>query len=155
MSKRAVLLQALTSTPTDLRLTLQGLPATLLHQKPDSHNWSIAEILCHLIDIEERYRQRLRTVVREENPNLPALYPDESRYKATAALDQLLDEFNSARGATVSFLQALSMKQWQRPAVHADWQATTLRHLVQKLVEHDINHLNQATVTRQQATTTL
>jgi uncharacterized damage-inducible protein DinB len=150
MSKRIVLLQALASTPNDLRLMVQKLPAGLVHQRPDADNWSIAEILCHLIDIEGRYRQRLYTVVHENNPHLPAFYPDDSQYDAGVGLDELLDRFSQARNVTVTFLQELSMKQWQRPAVHAHWGATTLRHLVQHLVDHDINHLNQAVETQQQ-----
>jgi uncharacterized damage-inducible protein DinB len=149
MSKRIVLLQALASTPNDLRLMVQSLPANLVHQRPDPDNWSIAEILCHLIDIEARYRQRLYTVVHEGNPSLPALHPDETQYNEKATLDELLHQFGTAREVTVAFLQELSMKQWQRPAVHANWGATTLRYLVQQLVDHDINHLNQAVETRQ------
>jgi uncharacterized damage-inducible protein DinB len=149
MSKRIVLLQALASTPNDLRLMVQKLPSGLVHQRPDPDNWSIAEILCHLIDIEGRYRQRLYTVVHENNPKLPAFYPDESQYDEQATLPELLDQFGAARDVTVAFLQELSMKQWQRPAVHANWGATTLRHLVQHLVDHDINHLNQAVETQQ------
>jgi uncharacterized damage-inducible protein DinB len=149
MSKRIVLLQALASTPNDLRLMVQKLPSDLIHQRPDPDNWSIAEILCHLIDIEGRYRQRLYTVVHEDNPHLPVFYPDDSQYDEQANLDELLNRFGQARDVTVTFLQELSMKQWQRPAVHASWGPTTLRYLVQQLVDHDINHLNQAVETQQ------
>jgi uncharacterized damage-inducible protein DinB len=149
MSTRIVLLQALASTPGDLRLMVQKLPPALAHQRPDPDNWSVAEIVCHLIDIEGRYRQRLYTVVHEDNPGLPPLYPDESRYDETAVLDTLLDQFSAARAVTVTFLQELSLKQWQRPAVHTNWGPTSLRHLVRHLVEHDINHLNQAVETQQ------
>jgi hypothetical protein len=103
--------------------------------------------------LKARYRQRLYTVVHENNPNLPAFYPDESQYDEQATLPELLDQFGVARDVTVAFLQELSMKQWQRPAVHAKWGPTTLRYLVQQLVDHDINHLNQAVETQQRLTT--
>ena len=144
MSKRIVLLQALASTPKDLQLLLGKMAETAVHQRPADDEWSVAEVLCHLIDTEHRFRQRLRRIVREDNPTLPYIHPDESRYQPQASLENMLWQFEQARGETVAFLQDLSMGQWQRPAVHETLGETKLRYLVQMLVDHDINHMNQA-----------
>jgi uncharacterized damage-inducible protein DinB len=63
----------------------------------------------------------------------------------------LLLQFKECRAETITFLKTLSPGQWQRPAIHEHTGKTTLRFLVQLLIEHDIEHMNQI-VQLQQAT---
>ena len=142
MSKRIVLLEALTAMPADLQLMLKNVsPASLWHDGLQA-DWSMTQLLAHLLTVEVRYLARLQHVVTTDNPFLPTIHPDET-IQPTASLPDLLTQFATARAQTVAYLQALPPGAWQRPATHETQGATKLRYLVQMLVEHDTEHLNQ------------
>jgi len=142
MSKRIVLLQALASMPADLRLMLKRVESAAASHSPSPTQWSIVQVLAHLLDVEGRYLIRLHRVVTEDNPFLPTIHPDNTALPTTP-LPALLNQFEVARTQTLDFLQALSPGSWQRPALHETQGATKFRYLVQMLVDHDTQHLNQ------------
>lgn len=143
MTKRVILLQALAATTKDLARMLPRIDETLLHRRPTSDQWSIADVLNHLIDVEVRYLRRLQGVVQEDHPLLPAILPDETTHDAQARRDELLARFSQARAETLAFLEGISLGDWQRSAVHETWGEIRFRFLVQHLVDHDTEHLNQ------------
>jgi uncharacterized damage-inducible protein DinB len=148
MTKRIVLLQALASTATDLNYILKGVDD---QANGPVDGWTLNDVLTHLIYVEGRYQERLRRMVEENNPTVPAILPEDTPLDATADTNALLNQFKEARAETVTFLMSLSPGQWQRPAVHETTGPTTLRFQVQILIEHDIEHMNQI-VQLQQAT---
>jgi uncharacterized damage-inducible protein DinB len=138
-----MLLQALTSTGIDLRRMLPQTTRLDFHHRPAPDQWSIAQIMSHLVDVEWRYLMRLQHVVETEKPYLPVILPDETAYDPQADPVSLLAQFEQRRGATIAFLQAISRADWQRAAVHETNGETRFRYLVQHLVDHDTEHLNQ------------
>lgn len=150
MSKRIVLLQALAATPADLRYLLANLtPAGAHHASPDT--WSPVQILHHLLDVEDRYRHRLQRIAAEERPHVPSILPPEEGYPLLGELPPLIAAFAGARDETLAFLKSLSAGSWQRRATHPTWGELTLRFFVQRLVDHDTEHLNQLALLKQQA----
>jgi uncharacterized damage-inducible protein DinB len=152
MTKRIVLLQALASTPIDVTRIACNSKPSLTHRRPQPDSWSMADVLFHLIDVEQRYRHHLQRVVAEDQPNLPSLLPDEESLPPQATAVDLAQEFAAARSLTMSFLNELSPKDWQRRAFHQRHGETSLRYLVQRLVDHDTLHLNQLLEVREQTT---
>lgn len=150
MTKRIVLLQALASTSNDLSVMLRGIDSADGNRRPSSDEWSMANVVNHLIDVEERYRQRLQRVLDEEEPWLPCIHPDEYAHEAQASLGKLLARFKEERAQTVTLLKEIGPGDWQRRAVHETKGNVTLRFLVQYLVDHDIQHLNQVVEIQQQ-----
>ncbi len=151
MTKRIVLLQALASTATDMTYILKGVESQPGKLDEPSDDWTLNDVLNHFIFVEGRYQERLRRVVEEENPIVPAILPEDTPLDDQAKTADLLQQFKEIRAQTISFLKSLSPGQWQRPAVHERTGPTTLRFLVQLLIEHDIEHMNQI-VQLQQAT---
>lgn len=143
MSKRIILLQALTSTSGDLARTLKRVDEETARRRLAPDQWSVIDTLNHLVDVERRYLQQLKRVVHEECPLLPALYPRETAADSRASVATLLAQFEEARGELLLFLRDISAGQWQRPAVHESWGETKLRFLVQYLVDHDTQYLSQ------------
>ena len=143
MSKRLVLLKALASMPKDLALLLRRADETAVHQRPTPDQWAIADVLTHLAAIELLYLARLQRIVVEERPFLPYLHPETRPEPSQTPLAALLASFNQARSQTLTYLESLNAGAWQRPAVHETLGETKLRYLVQLLVEHDTEHLNQ------------
>lgn len=151
MTKRIVLLQALASTATDLTYILKGVGESNGDSERPSEYWSLNDVLTHLIYVEGRFLERLRRVVAEDRPTVPAILPEDTPLGNRGNTAELLQQFKESREETITFLKSLSPGQWQRPAVHEHTGPTTLRLLVQLIIEHDIEHMNQI-VQLQQAT---
>lgn len=141
MTKRAVLLKALAATPKDLARMLRGVSEPTA--RPAADQWSAAEVTNHLADVEVLFLARLRRVAEQDRPDLPAIHPDESRFDRQATPAELLARFEAARAETLLFLEELPAGVWQRKGVHETRGEVSLRFLVQFLVDHDTNHLNQ------------
>ena len=147
MTRRNELLKALETTPRDLARTIKGInPTTRGRTVPDQ--WSISDILNHLVNVEIRYLARLRRVTQEDNPTLPYILPDEASHDLSLPLGALLTRFAEVRAETLQFLTPLQSGIWQRPATFEDGRKTTFRYLVQALVDHDTEHLNQLVETK-------
>jgi uncharacterized damage-inducible protein DinB len=107
--------------------------------------------LSHLVYVEGCYHERVRRVIEESNPTVPEIFPDNTPFDETLSTAEYLARFKEARSQTLATLKSLSPGQWQRPAVHAKTGKTTLRFLLQILIEHDIEHLNQIVQLQQAA----
>jgi hypothetical protein len=149
MTKRAVLLKALASMPSDLGRVLKGVDAAEARRRPTPGERSIIDLLKRLVEAEAYFLGQIRDVVCEERPSLPALRHDEARDDLDMSLDALIERVKMARAETLAFLEGLSPGDWQRKAVHETWGETRLRFLVQHLVDHDTQCLSQLAGTRQ------
>lgn len=143
MSKRTLLLEALASMPKDLSFMLRRADETAVHQRPTPDEWSIADVLSHLITTESLYLARLQKIVAEERPYLPYIHPETRPQLNPTPLAELLNTFSTVRNETLAYLQSLNAGAWQRNAVHETLGPTKLRYMVQLLVDHDTEHLNQ------------
>lgn len=146
MSKRIILLQALAASLSHLKLLLQGIDDNVFSHRATSQDWSVADVLNHLVMVEAQYLHRLQRVLAEERPFLPAIFPDESSHNRHVSLA----EFAAARQKTLAFLQDVADEGWGRTAVHETQGEVTLQFLVQYLVDHDSQHLNQIAMIQQQ-----
>lgn len=154
MTKRAVLLKALASMPSDLERVLKGVDTAAARRQPTPGESSIIEILTGLIDAETRFLDQMRAVVHEEQPLLPALRQAETGYALDSSPEALIERAKMARTETLAFLEGLSTGDWQRKAVHETLGETRLRFLAQHLVDHDTQCLSQLAGTRQKLRST-
>lgn len=137
------MLKALAATPGDLERMVRGMDDTAVTHSPMPDHWSIADVLCHLHMVEGHYLARLQQVTTETRPSIPAIHPHPAAHDLTLPAITMLANFRQARQATSTFLQERKAGDWQRTAVHPTWGEVKFRALVQHLVDHDTNHLNQ------------
>lgn len=143
MSKRIVLLQALASSLSNLMVMVDDVDPQAFRQRVASDAWAMADVLSHLIAVEAQYLRRLQRVLVEERPFLPAIFPDPTTHNLQASAAELLAQFEEARQRTLAFLTDVADAGWGRTAVHETQGEVTFHFLVQHLVEHDSEHLNQ------------
>jgi FMN phosphatase YigB (HAD superfamily) len=115
------------------------------HSAPEE--WSPTEIVCHLRDVEvEVHTPRIRLVTETPNPFLSSAITDpwavERNYPAQDG-PSALSAFETARRATLAFVQNLPATAWQRPARHAIFGPTHLAEIVAWALDHDRLHLTQ------------
>ncbi|NWF68611.1 MAG: HAD-IA family hydrolase [Chloroflexi bacterium] len=116
------------------------------HQHPDRDEWSIMQIICHLLESEQTVqRPRLQRILQEDNPFLTA-----PRRPAGADAVPCADEgyqvaraFVAERQTTMQFLRALQHEDWMRPARHSIFGPTTLLEMAHFTAQHDRLHLKQ------------
>jgi uncharacterized damage-inducible protein DinB len=61
--------------PSLLRHSVARVSEDQCRQHPVPNTWSILEVICHLADYETIYSDRMKRVLAEENPTLPAALP--------------------------------------------------------------------------------
>ena len=143
MTQRVVLLQALASTPRDVERLVGALPPEGHEWQPDG-DWSVQQVLAHLVEAEAILRSRLERTRREDNPALPPFDPhDHAALPPAPAADGLVEAFAATRQVTLAFLTDLNPGEWQRPATRDSLGGTTLRWQVVDMMNHDLAHLGQ------------
>ena len=114
-------------------------------QRPDPNEWSILQILCHLWQTELAVHQnRLRTILEEDNPFLPALPPpgpDIAPCHSDA--HEVMRMFRRDRGETIKLLSRVTPAQWERPARHSIFGLTNLLEMAHFTAQHDRLHVTQ------------
>jgi hypothetical protein len=116
-------------------------------QHPDPNEWSIMQVVCHLLESERQVQQpRLQRILTEENPflvNPPQ--PPGPREAAPCDTDGLhaAQRFAELRAQTINWLAQLQAEDWQRPARHSIFGLTSLVEMAHFTAQHDRLHINQ------------
>lgn len=115
------------------------------HQHPIEGEWSIVQILCHLLTAETQpHRERLLRIANEENPFIvetpppsPQLPICHDNAQHVAAL------WTEARQTTLAWLESLPDTTWHRRARHSIFGLTRFVEMAHFTAQHDRLHLNQ------------
>jgi FMN phosphatase YigB (HAD superfamily) len=113
---------------------------------PDPKEWSIIQIVCHLLDSEGNVqRPRLQRIYTEENPFLAVPKPPPGPHVPACDVDgwRVAKKFADARQETIDWLRTLHDGDWQRPARHSVFGPTTLLEMAHFTAQHDRMHLTQ------------
>ncbi len=117
------------------------------HQRPDANEWSIMEIVCHLLTSETTVqRPRLERILSEDNPFISAPKPPPGPgLMPPCGPDgwRVAEQFAEAREITMRWLAGIEPQDWQRPARHSIFGPTTLLEMAYFTAQHDRLHLNQ------------
>lgn len=114
-------------------------------QRPDPHEWSILQILCHLWQSEApAHRARLQAILDRHDPFIAAPPPPgpdippchDDGYEA-------LHCFQREREETIRLLADLTPAQWDRTARHSIFGLTTLLEMAHFTAQHDRLHITQ------------
>jgi hypothetical protein len=143
MSKRIVLLEALATTPTDIIRFTRNLDDVSAAWRTDIAAWSCIDVVNHLIQIEKDYRERFRQVLRHDQNISVDDQPISPDGGPRQLIHDLVMTFGQERQKTMNELESATPAEWQFMASGAINGKITLRSLVQDLVYHDIEHINQ------------
>lgn len=138
MTRRTVLLEALASTPNDISRLIRPLEGAGWDWVADGDTPSPWHIIAHLITTEKIYQDHIsRILERDISDSLPGFQANSSQ-ESHIPIGQLGRDFQQARGQTLQTLQAIGPGDWQRAAHLEPHGRISLRFLMQRLVEHDI-----------------
>lgn len=129
----------------------------ILHDIPQSDaatwrdgpdGWTALDIMCHLRDYEDIFRERGELMLSNNIPTFPvydhlAMVVEQEYYAQT--LPDVLAAFAVSREKTAVFFQNHTPSDWQRTANHVEQGVFTMTTLAAHIVWHDSNHIEQIT----------
>jgi len=124
--------------------------AALLHRVPADRadfayapgKWTIKEVIGHMVDVERVMSYRALWFARNDKSDLPGF--DENQWAANAnfgdrTIDDLVEELEVVRGATIHFAQHLSAEEQERRG-KANGQEVSVRALMYIIAGHERHH---------------
>lgn len=114
--------------------------------RPAAGGWTIHEILVHLVDVELTISVRVRKILAEERPPIPALDQDawaaRLHYQARA-WRRALQLMRQLREGNIEILRHIAAGDWAREGIHPERGPTTLRQVIERAIEHLDRHVAQ------------
>ncbi|MCX6044803.1 MAG: DinB family protein [Chloroflexi bacterium] len=133
--------------PSMLQHELAVLPDEISRFRPAPGEWSINEVLGHLIEAEQRgFAGRIRQILAEDAYVCQTWDPDqvaEARGDETKASTALLDDFIRLREQSIALVLTLTADQLARSGQHPVVGKLSIQHLLYEWIYHDRNHLKQ------------
>ena len=142
-STRGDITAALSLQPDEMKSALGGLSDSQARFKPGPQEWSIKEVVSHLIDGERVFSYRLLRVSRKDKTPIPGFEQDDYVREANAdevPLTNLLDEFTFLRRANTLAIQNMSASALAEIGT-ASGNPISARALVYMLVGHVEHHM--------------
>ncbi|MEM7455619.1 MAG: DinB family protein [Planctomycetota bacterium] len=143
------LIESMDRFQTILPVLLRELPIEDLRWKPESGNWSILEVLCHLHDEEkDDFRPRVQSILTD--PSLPLVPWDPegtaiSRRYNEQDPESELNAFLAERRTSLEYLRGLERPDWSLAFDHPKFGPLTAGMVMAGWAAHDQMHLRQIT----------
>ena len=135
----------LAAFPEQLKRQLQGLDDAALRFRPAADEWSIMELVGHIIDVGTLWPGRTRQMLATDNPTLAAVDPTwvSQRDYHNKQLGFLLITLAEQRAEYVDFLRILRPAQLARAGIHPTRGQLTVDQGIASLADHDRLHSEQ------------
>jgi len=128
---------------SDLVTMTKGLSGSDLDKRLERGKWSIREQLNHLADCEMNYVQRMKKVIAEDKPLLPAFDQNgwaKNLFYNNSSADDSIALFSMLRTTMARVLKELSDKDFERVGIHTEDGKVTLLSFLEKDIEHADHH---------------
>lgn len=143
----AARLARLERTPDELEAAIKGQTEAVLKRRPDAKNWAAKEVVCHLRDTEELFKERFDMILAMADPKLLGLDPDrwaEERQYLRNDAKLAAAAFRGRRRDSLALLHTLVPSGGlQRGGIHLTRGRLTIDNFVTLMAWHDDNHLDQ------------
>lgn len=139
--------EALARTPDLVAQVAAGLDGGTLRERPAPGEWSIKEVLAHLMELDGRlFLPRLRRMALEDTPRFEAFDPkawEAERDRREGRFEDDLAAFRGARAELLAFLTTVSAEAAERPGWSSHFGPLTLAQYATHAADHDLEHLGQ------------
>jgi uncharacterized damage-inducible protein DinB len=143
---RRNVVRALAAAPAAIRRTVRRASRQRLARRPAPREWSVIEVLGHLLDAEVTLAFRMRKLAAEPGGVIVAWdqerWTDGLRHRRGDART-LLDAYAALRAANVEQLRRLTPSQRAAASRHPEYGRLRVSDMLAHWAEHDLNHLEQ------------
>ncbi|MCC7118748.1 MAG: DinB family protein [Anaerolineales bacterium] len=123
---------------------MRSLPKGKLTLRHAEGEWTIKEILVHIIDDERIYCYRALRFARNDQTELPGFEQDEYVPYSNAnnrELEAIIKEFISVRNATITFFESLDEEALTRKGIGSG-NIMSVRAAAYHIAGHELHHVN-------------
>lgn len=126
-----------------LRTKLEDLPEAALDFRPAAGEWSVREVLAHLVQTEIAYGYRYRAIAAEPEGGLAGY--DQEKWVAALpearwSLEALLGHLQALKSLNVTVLEEIPVEARTRWGNHAERGPESLGALIGAIAGHDLLH---------------
>ena len=146
MSELADLLERFRRGAELVAVATTGAAGPVLDFQPAPGKWGVRTIVCHLADTETVLAMRLRQVIAEDNPLMPAMNQDlwaERLDYSKRKLSPALEAFRRTRAENFELLKDLPETTFARTGQHTERGTVTLLDLLRTYAAHAEKHVQQ------------
>ncbi|HEX8494301.1 MAG TPA: DinB family protein [Pyrinomonadaceae bacterium] len=137
------IMAALANAPTIIIPLVREMPPALLKRRPRPGKWSAHEHACHLSFVHALFFKRLDLMLTEQHPRIASYQPEQAdaddmllKMDLTMALEQFVRD----RERLVLQLKGLTDADWQRTALHEEYDHYSVFIMFRHLAMHDMLH---------------
>jgi uncharacterized damage-inducible protein DinB len=118
-----------------------------LVKRPSEGEWSVLEILAHLVDVDYHYLAQAQGI--HKGPDYTFVRFDDDRWKAEHAnvreepFARLLGELETSHKTVLDALSRISDAELRRTGKRPDGSPLTVRDVFERMPAHDENHTKQ------------
>ncbi|HEV3225652.1 MAG TPA: DinB family protein [Acidimicrobiales bacterium] len=142
---RQQLIERYESGVDEVRAALAGATEADLDRKPAPEEWSAREVAHHLADSETMSTIRLRRLIAEHEPLIPAY--DEAEFARRLHYDRPIEHslalFAAVRAANAEVLHTLTDDEWARAGTHSDDGSYSVERWLEIYAAHGHDHADQ------------
>jgi hypothetical protein len=135
----------LEQTPIIIEKILLDVPDSTLGWKPAMDRWSISEVLAHMTETDQIFRERIRRIAQENTPAIEPFDQNASyaagKYSGTGR--EHLRNFCHERDRSLSLLRYLPEAAIGRAGKHAEIGTITISDHLHEWAFHDLGHIKQ------------
>lgn len=150
--------QLLQEAQTELTTALEGITEEELRTPPKEGEWSVAQVLGHVAEMQPFWVRKALLMATLENPNI-ARSPEEAQQRLRAVAEtermpwpELQRRVEEAGSQAVTLVRRLREKDLRRLGTRGDGSVITIQQLVERTVaEHVQEHARQVRATRRAA----
>lgn len=147
-------LAAMQQTPKLVAELINGLSEEQFDKPPADGGWALRTVMAHLRDAQGVLAFRMNLILTQENPPLEALALFETAGQETGERETsraMFETYLASRRETVERLKKIPLQDWWRTGQHREFGKITLKQQTSYFVAHEITHLPQIEMLRNQA----
>ncbi len=125
--------------PAILETIVAGFPPDLVDQRPAPDEWSAAEILAHLVEVEDLLFRRVESMIASDRAPASTKPAEVDR----PGVAELLNRWLTARRQTLERLDRLTPADLEHGAELRRWGTVNVAQQVCEWAYHDLEHVRQ------------
>lgn len=139
----AEVLAALEQNPAVIQSQLAGLTGEQYSVSPAPGEWTMHQLLSHILMAQELLSERIDLILTHDNPNLKSRAVWAQRDRDTQSAGELLENYLDSRQRVIERLKGLAAADWWRAGWHDEFGAQTVLSQATYFARHEVSHLPQ------------
>jgi hypothetical protein len=130
-----------------LRRQADGLPPSVLRSRPADDEWSIIEVLAHLIDVDAHWLGQALAI--RDDPEHTFVHFDDERWKSEhpnvweQPIEDVEMKLNDSHARVIGSLSRMTDDELERLGKHPRGIPYKVRDVFSRYPAHDLNHAEQ------------